>query len=128
MTRAIPHSANDIQHGGDHYKKRDYEHWDFVCDIKLHYLVACASKYVSRWRDKNGVEDLHKADHYLMKAQERGIEPTGLSALDPIGLRASAVDRFTAQLGPMERAAIMEMTSGDYEAARRTIQNLAGDA
>jgi len=64
--------VNDMQIGGTHYRNK-YIHWDFVCDTYMPYLLGCATKYVSRWRDKNGVEDLRKALHYLAKAEERGI-------------------------------------------------------
>jgi hypothetical protein len=66
-------TANERQVGGAHYKGSDYQHWDWVCDIKLHYLPACASKYVSRHRGKNGKEDLEKAIHYIDKAEEEHI-------------------------------------------------------
>ncbi len=62
-------SANSIQIGGTHYSDAgDYQHWDFVIDLQLHYLFGCATKYVCRWRKKNGAEDLMKASHYLTKA------------------------------------------------------------
>jgi len=61
------------QIGGDHYGGTDYQHWDWACDVKLHYLPACASKYVSRYRKKNGREDLDKALTYINKAEELGI-------------------------------------------------------
>ncbi len=57
---------NSRQVGGDHYKSA-YEHWDFVEDIKLGYLESVAIKYVARWRKKNGIQDLEKADHYIEK-------------------------------------------------------------
>jgi hypothetical protein len=60
-------SANDRQVGGDHYKK-EYQHWDFVTDTGLPYLLGCFTKYVTRWRGKNGMEDLQKSLHYLQKA------------------------------------------------------------
>lgn len=65
--------ANERQVGGEHYKGVDYEHWDWICDIRLHYLLACASKYVTRSRNKNGRQDLEKAVHYIEKAEEKGI-------------------------------------------------------
>lgn len=64
--------TNEIQIGGSHYRKA-YQHWDLVIDLKIHYLIANATKYVSRWRDKNGVEDLRKSIHYLTKAQDHFI-------------------------------------------------------
>lgn len=61
--------ANDRQVGGSHYRSA-YQHWDFVEECGLGYLEGCATKYVSRWRGKNGLEDLKKAAHYLEKLIE----------------------------------------------------------
>ncbi|MAD98732.1 MAG: hypothetical protein Unbinned200contig1000_44 [Prokaryotic dsDNA virus sp.] len=54
------------QEGGDHYQA-EYQHWDWVIDCQLHYLVGNCTKYVSRWRKKHGIEDLNKAMSYLDK-------------------------------------------------------------
>ena len=62
----MSYTTNNYQIGGDHYKG-PYEHWDFVIDLKLIYFNACATKYICRWRKKNGVDDLKKAKHYLEK-------------------------------------------------------------
>ena len=64
--------ANNKQVGGGHYQG-EYQHWDFVCDVNMHYLLGCATKYLVRWREKNGVEDLKKAIHYVEKAEEKGV-------------------------------------------------------
>ena len=60
-------NPNDKQVGGSHYQS-EYQHWDFV-RLGLHgrYLEGCATKYVSRWRDKGGAQDLEKALHYVEK-------------------------------------------------------------
>lgn len=63
-------SANDIQHGGDHYKGAKFQHWDLMAKCRIGYLEGCATKYASRWRKKNGVEDLKKAIHYVDKILE----------------------------------------------------------
>jgi hypothetical protein len=67
-----PTKANDRQIGGDHYKKGEgEEHWDRVW--RMHgpgYFVGCITKYVERYQDKNGVEDLQKAQHFLEKLIE----------------------------------------------------------
>lgn len=62
-------SANDIQVGGEHYKS-EYQHWDWCINIRLGYLESAATKYVTRWRGKNGIVDVEKAIHYLIKAKE----------------------------------------------------------
>lgn len=63
-------SANDIQVGGNHYKQFKYETWDVILDWKLGYLDGNAVKYLSRWKDKGGVNDLFKAKHYIEKLIE----------------------------------------------------------
>lgn len=62
-------SANDHQVGGQHYAK-PIQHWDYVVAQGLGYFEGQITKYVSRWRDKNGLEDLHKAKHFLDKLIE----------------------------------------------------------
>lgn len=62
-------NANSIQVGGGHYKTK-YEHWDLVLATGMGYLEGQATKYVVRWRKKNGVEDLRKALHFLNKLYE----------------------------------------------------------
>jgi len=65
--------ANEQQVGGEHYRKHnpDYQHWDWVVNVDMHYLLAASSKYLCRWRDKGTpLEDLRKAAHYLDKMIE----------------------------------------------------------
>jgi hypothetical protein len=57
-----------IQIGGNHYKSVDYQHWNMVRDTSLPYVLGCAIKYITRWKNKNGVEDLKKSIHYVEKA------------------------------------------------------------
>lgn len=62
-------SANERQVGGLHYRST-LQHWDLVEEHGLGYLEGCASKYVTRWRRKGGLQDLEKADHYVEKLIE----------------------------------------------------------
>lgn len=62
-------TANATQVGGTHYKT-GYEHWDWVEDVGMGYLLGCATKYVSRGRKKNGLQDFEKAVHYVDKFLE----------------------------------------------------------
>lgn len=54
------------QVGGDHYES-SYEHWDWATDQQLCYFVAAATKYIVRWRSKDGAKDLKKAYSYMEK-------------------------------------------------------------
>ncbi len=64
-----PKWANDIQVGGEHYRS-SYQHWDLAVNTGMGYLEGNTTRYVVRWRDKNGVEDLRKALHYVDKLLE----------------------------------------------------------
>jgi len=63
-------TANDIQHGGTHYKGKAIEPWDYVAANGLGFFEGNAIKYLTRWRDKGGIEDLKKAQHYIQKLIE----------------------------------------------------------
>lgn len=61
-------SANNT--GPGHYKDKPMQPWDFIVANNLGYLEGNVIKYVSRWRQKGGVEDLRKAKHYIEKLIE----------------------------------------------------------
>jgi hypothetical protein len=63
-------SANDTQISGNHYKCKTLQVWDFVAANNLGYFEGNIVKYVSRWKDKGGVDDLRKAKHYIEKLIE----------------------------------------------------------
>jgi hypothetical protein len=58
---------NDIQIGGNHYKKGGEEHWDRAYRLKYDCFQYIITKWVERWRDKGGIEDLRKARHAIDK-------------------------------------------------------------
>lgn len=61
-------AANDKQVGGNHYRQHgDLQHWDVVNHFQLDYFQGQITKYVMRWKDKNGIIDLRKAQHFLEK-------------------------------------------------------------
>jgi hypothetical protein len=62
--------ANDVQVAGTHYKGKAVQPWDYIVGNNLGYLEGNIVKYVSRWKDKGGVDDLKKARHYLDKLIE----------------------------------------------------------
>lgn len=66
-------SANDRQVGGDHYRAQAgfEQHWDRQWRLfGPGYFVGNITAYVERYRLKNGLEDLRKAEHYLQKLIE----------------------------------------------------------
>jgi hypothetical protein len=63
-------TANEEQVGGRHYIEKPIQPWDYIIANKLGYLEGNIVKYVSRYKEKGGVEDLVKAAHYLDKLIE----------------------------------------------------------
>lgn len=57
--------ALDKQVGGDHYKKYKIQPIEFTIANKLSFLQGNIVKYVTRFQDKNGIEDLTKVLHYI---------------------------------------------------------------
>ena len=67
--------ADDLQVSGNHYKDMAIQPWELMESVLTHeefvgYLKGNVIKYVSRWKDKGGVDDLRKAQHYLTKLIE----------------------------------------------------------
>ena len=57
---------NEKQVGGAHYRS-SFQHWDWVVDNNVPYHEGNFTKYMSRWRKKNGIQDLQKSYHYGLK-------------------------------------------------------------
>jgi hypothetical protein len=63
--------AHKRQVGGNHYSRYNVQPIDFIIDNNLDWCEANVVKYITRWRDKNGIEDLRKAMHYIQLLIER---------------------------------------------------------
>ena len=57
--------ATDTQVGGNHYTKLAIQPMRYSMENRLDALQHTVIKYVTRFRDKNGVEDLEKAKHCI---------------------------------------------------------------
>lgn len=67
--------ANDMQVAGTHYSSKAIQPWDamaaWMTDEAFEgYLSGNCIKYLARYKDKGGVQDLLKARHYLDKLLE----------------------------------------------------------
>jgi len=49
----------------DHYAKYNIEPIHFIRANKLDYCQGNIIKYIMRYKDKNGLEDLYKAEWYI---------------------------------------------------------------
>ena len=111
-------SANDRQIGGKHYQQ-EYQHWDFVVDTNMHYLYGCATKYIHRWKTKNGIQDLKKAIHYIDKAEERSIQfPQKVMPW---------IEKFTRDMPSEESMIIVDLYLNHFDLARTRITKLIAD-
>lgn len=63
-------SADTKQVGGTHYQDKALQPWDYIISNGLGYLEGNIIKYITRYKDKGGVQDLEKARHYLDKLIE----------------------------------------------------------
>ena len=66
-------SAYDTQVAGSHYSKLAIQPMQYSMANKLDACQHTAIKYITRFRDKGGVEDLKKAKHVidmLIEAEE----------------------------------------------------------
>lgn len=62
------------QVGGSHYMKYLIQPLEFAEHIGLSPTIFCAFKYVCRYKDKNGLEDLQKAKHCIQIFRDCGLE------------------------------------------------------
>ena len=60
---ALGVGGRERQEGGDHYAKLPIQPFDYSMQNGLDPLQHTIIKYVTRFRDKGGVEDLRKAIH-----------------------------------------------------------------
>ena len=58
-------SALNTQIGGSHYKDLPIQPAEFIERNNLGFCAGNVIKYVCRYKNKNGIEDLKKAKHYL---------------------------------------------------------------
>ena len=58
-------SALETQVDGSHYKKLKIQPIEYIHANEIGYMEGNVIKYVSRWKDKNGIKDLEKAKHYI---------------------------------------------------------------
>lgn len=72
--KAPVQEANTMQIGGNHYRDKPIQPWDYISANKLGYFEGNVVKYVTRYKERGGVVDLEKAKHYLQKLieMERG--------------------------------------------------------
>ena len=57
------HTSKQV--GGNHYERMKIQPIEYIMANELDFCEGNIVKYVSRYKHKNGIEDLKKARHYL---------------------------------------------------------------
>lgn len=91
----------EYQIGGSHYKGLEFQPIELFIQNNLPFPEANAIKYLARWRNKNGIEDLRKAKQYLEFAVQRDRQ------------KKLVVDRFKEQL-PLKESALVDVIANGH--------------
>lgn len=57
--------ASEKQEGGNHYKRYSIQPTEFIHRNGLNFIQGNVIKYLMRYKEKNGLQDLEKAKHYI---------------------------------------------------------------
>lgn len=63
-------SALDKQVAGNHYKEFAIQPIEFIVRNKIPFIEGNIIKYICRWEEKGGIEDLDKVIHYVELLKE----------------------------------------------------------
>lgn len=61
----VKQEPTKVQIGGEHYKKLAIQPIEYITANNIGFCEGNVIKYVTRWKDKNGIEDLQKAKHMI---------------------------------------------------------------
>ncbi len=76
----IKFSAFKTQVVGNHYKDMKIQPVEFIHKNNIGFCEGAAIKYLARWKQKGGVEDLKKASHFIDMLIEMEDDPKNLPA------------------------------------------------
>lgn len=88
--------ALDTQVGGEHYRKQKIQPIEYIHANGLDFIQGCVVKYITRFRDKNGKEDLLKIKHYIdLLIELEYPEENGAVFTDENGKKVNLNDMFS---------------------------------
>lgn len=64
--------AIDTQIGGSHYKDMAMQPIELITALRCSFIQGCIIKYISRYKAKNGAQDIKKCIHYAQLAIQLG--------------------------------------------------------
>lgn len=68
----MENNALNSQVGGSHYKDMLLQPIELIAVLRCSFIQGCIIKYISRYKAKNGVEDIKKCIHYAQLAIQLG--------------------------------------------------------
>jgi len=80
------------QEGGGHYKDKGIQPIQYTMQNKLSFCEGNVVKYISRYKSKNGIEDLAKVIHYALLAAYEEYGEEGSTELKDKVLKLLGVD------------------------------------
>ena len=95
QTTMTQSDALAIQVGGSHYKKLAMQPVVFATANHLDPCAFSILKYVTRWRDKNGLQDLEKAIHFAQLRMTADVEMYLTLRLQPIAPFGYTIPYYT---------------------------------
>lgn len=66
----MKNNALDVQVGGSHYKNKKMQPIELITKTRCTFIQGCIWKYITRYKEKNGKEDINKCIHYAQLAIE----------------------------------------------------------
>lgn len=103
--------VTDIQIGGNHYKNMATQPIELITILECSFIQGCIIKYISRYKAKNGAQDIKKCIHYAELAIQLGDKRSyrGSDYLKEVNLFI-AKNKFTI----LQRGIILNSLSNKY--------------
>lgn len=118
--------ALTTQVGGNHYSTMKYQPIQFAMDAQLNPVQFSIVKYVSRYKNKNGLQDLQKALHFC----EIGAEIDTVAIGDDIHWQNTLLNRYVHEnkLSVMHDVIISHASVKQYSYAADKIRKLIAES
>ena len=74
----------ETQIAGQHYKNQKIQPIEYILENELPFIEGNIVKYITRWREKGGIEDLKKVKHYVEILMEHEDVKRNKTAVPPV--------------------------------------------
>lgn len=105
-------SALDVQVGGSHYKNNDMQPIELIVALNLNFIEGNIVKYITRYKNKNGMQDVMKCIHYSQLAIELGCIRPDIDMHNNYALINKYCD--TNKLSNVQNSIIIACLQNDY--------------